>query len=276
VNDSCLIYLHVPKTAGTTMTSILRLRLKYLPSERLSFETLGGAPSDIEDIPFERRARARLVYGHVHYGIHQWIPRPSRYFTILRDPVRRVVSLYRYVLRDPNHPVNGALRESGMGLKEFVASGLDRTQTENGQVRQLAAVVDRDPVDGDLDVAISNLGDCEVVGLTERFDESVILMKRSFGWMIPYFQRRMVAPGAPSRDEPSGDAIEIIRDKNRLDLELYAEAERLFREQVATQTDTFGREVARFRRMNQVAGPTLHAGASAIRRTRAMVRSRRG
>ena len=268
----CLIFLHVPKTAGTTMTSVLRLRAKYPLSRRISFETLGRDPSDIGEIPYERRARASLVFGHLHYGVHEWLPQPSRYVTILRDPVRRVISLYNYVRRDVHHPVYRQVVGARMSLGEFVASGLDRTQTENGQTRQLAPVVGRDPTADDLTLAVNNLRGFAIVGLTERFNESLILMKRAFGWRAPYYRSEMVTPGRTLSHTVAPEFLDIIRDKNALDLELYSEAEQFFGRLIAAGGEPFRREVAWFSRVNPEAGPMVAGMASIGRRARRRVR----
>ena len=140
----CLIFLHVPKTAGWTLRGVLRY--KY-PSEILflddRYEALGG----IEKVPLEDRRRARVVTGHVFYGVHEHIPQPSDYITVLRDPIARVVSMYNHILRRPQHRLHDEVAGSGIGLEEFARAsddpGLDNQQTRlisgrgAGEVRPL-------------------------------------------------------------------------------------------------------------------------------------------
>ena len=59
-----------------------------------------------------------------------------------------------------------------------------------------------------------------MVGLTERFDESFILLRHAMGWRLPMYMSVNAAGDSesPSVDE---DAIAAIRERNRLDLELY-------------------------------------------------------
>lgn len=248
--DDCLIFVHIPKAAGRTLNSVLRRQYRH--SETIEFNTLDKGLNGFMKIPLEERARARLVRGHVHYGIHHWLSRHARYITILRDPVDRVLSLYGYILRQPKHPLHAQLTASGAGLEEFVRSGIDGTQVENGQTRQIAGIEDRDPTNDDLQAALSNLRSFVVVGLTEQFDESLILMKRLFGWRTPYYVSQNVGTGTSPGSRPiSNEALDLIRERNELDLELHAEAKRMFANLVGRQDDSFGREVARFKKMNR-------------------------
>jgi Galactose-3-O-sulfotransferase len=251
VADRCLIFVHVPKTAGRTLNRVLRRQ--YRRSETIDFTTLDKPLEEFRNVPIEERARARLVLGHVHYGVHRWIPGDATYITILRDPVHRVLSLYGYILRQPRHPLHDQLITAGIGLEEFVQTGLDRSQVDNGQTRQIAGVQETDVIRGHLGRAIENLQDFAVVGLAERFDETLILMKRELGWRTPFYVSQNVSPRPATGSHAISDqALGLIREKNGLDLELYSEASRMFEDLVAGQDRSFGQEVARFKRLNRV------------------------
>ncbi len=248
--DDCLVFVHIPKSAGHTMNSVLRRQ--YKRSETIDFNTLEKGLDGFANVPVDERTRARLVRGHVHYGIHRWLPREARYITVLRDPIQRVLSLYSYVRREPRHPLHDRLAVSGAGLEEFVETGMDRTQVENGQTRQIAGIQDQDPTPDDLKAALSNLRKFVVVGLMEQFDESLILMKRMLGWRTPYYVRQNVGGGdAAGTRAVSSHALELIRQRNDLDLALYSEARLLFQDLVARQDESFSREVSRFKMSNR-------------------------
>jgi hypothetical protein len=228
----------------------LVLRRQYKRSETIEFNTLERGVDSFAEVPSEERARARLVLGHLNYGVDRWLARDARYITVLRDPVSRVLSLYRYILREPKHPLHEKLTASGSSLEEFVDTRIDKTQVENGQIRQIASVQDRDPTGEDAQIALRNLQSFLVVGLTERFDESLILMKRQLGWRTPYYVTRNVDLAGDRTI--SSEAIELIREKNELDCELYAEAQRLIENLIDRQDESFTSEVRRFRRLNRV------------------------
>jgi hypothetical protein len=171
------------------------------------------------------------------------------------------------------------LTASGVSLDDFVSSGVDKNQVENGQTRQIAGVQEGDPTAADLEVAKRNLRGCLVVGLTEHFDESLILMRRALSWGSPYYISRNVSPGTRDRPHPgySERSLDQVRKKNQLDIELYAEARRIFEEQAADQDDSFANEISRFRRVNRwhnAVGSRAYDLAYRARHSRAVSRLR--
>src|SRR5205814_5714649 len=66
-----------------------------------------------------------------------------------------------------------------------------------------------------------------VVGICERFEESLMLIAKTFGWDVPFYENRKVSK---NRSPVDPAAIEMIREHNRLDLELYEFGQRLFDE----------------------------------------------
>ena len=272
----CIIFLHVPKTAGWTLRGVLRY--KY-PSETLFLDDPSDPLGGIEAFSREERRRARVATGHVFYGVHEHIPQPTDYFTVLRNPIARVVSMYNHVRRRPEHRLHDEVAGSGMGLEEFARgcadAGIDNQQTRLISGRARGEVVSRDSGKGgtwvaprlertDLERAKRNLDDFLLVGLTERFDETFILLRRALGWRLPMYMTRNVgrAANGSAPERPSELAIELIRKRNELDLELYEHATRLFDDAVARQPPSFQREVAAFRMLNRIPnalGPRIPA-----------------
>lgn len=225
---------------------------QYSQSVSLKFSTLDRPLSDIADIPEETRRRLELVTGHVHYGVHDFLPAPCRYITILRDPVARVLSLYKYILREPRHPLHRTVT-AGVTLEEYASTDMDQNQVENGQTRQIAGLQTGDPDEQHLETAKKNLEGFAVVGVTEKFDESLILMRQTLGWKnVPYYASRNVPRRGRAQTSPSPAAIAAIRHRNQLDLQLYELAGELFLQQVKNYPGAFDEEVARFQRLNRV------------------------
>ena len=78
-----IIYVHIPKTAGTTLNTIIERH--YPPEKRFSL-----GPRAQEDVArfkalsAAERARIWMLNGHLAYGLHDYLPGPTAYFTILR------------------------------------------------------------------------------------------------------------------------------------------------------------------------------------------------
>ena len=220
--DGCVIFIHLPKTGGRTLAAALRY--KY-PSRTLHLDSLYEPLERIEEIPLERRRAARAITGHLHYGVHRHMPQRCDYITMLRDPVARVVSMYRFIRGNPKNWLHDEVVGSAMELEEFVLRAPDPT-AENLQTRLLSGLgpgkvmalgangrlraPDQPPppvTEDDLALAKRNLDRFLVVGLTERFDESFILIRRALGWRLPMYETHNVsdAAGLPAPPSSGGD-----------------------------------------------------------------------
>lgn len=248
-DPDCLIaFLHIPKTAGTTLNSILSR--EYAPDECYEIMMRGMAwipprPTLIRRplISFSKvlRLRAavrsprklRLVRGHFDLSIARHLPDDTRFFTLLRDPVERAISHYYHYRRraiERLHPL--AMRST---LKEWV-SGCGIVEMDNGQTRRLAGEMNLPcgrVTPAMLERAISRLARFAAVGLTERFDESLLLLQRAFGWRARPAPAQNVGENRPPRIDVSEEALQVIERSNRFDRELYRFASQLFEARVS-------------------------------------------
>jgi len=248
--NRCIIFLHLPKTGGVTLRRALKW--KYAP-EMLNLETLTKPAESLADVPLSERRNARVLTGHLHYGVHEYIPQRCEYITLLREPIARVVSYYYYILGHPKHWRHAEIVRSGMSLDEFARTSPERG-VENDQTRMLsgrgAGELDAGRLGRKaLDEAKRNLERFLVVGVTERFDESFILIRRALGWKFPLYVTANVA----TRAKPASvTAVQSIRERNQLDLELYEFARGLFSAAIERHGESLQREVAVFRALNRV------------------------
>lgn len=257
MTDRVLIYLHVPKCAGQTLSSALRLsfrrsRVLYLDGLDKPLHEVVGSISP------EALSQVELVLGHIHYGVHKFLPREPAYVTVLRDPVDRVVSLYKFILREPSHPLHVRVQTSRMSLEDYVSSGIDGSQTENGQTRQISGVQFTDPDSTTLGRAKQNLSTFEVTGLTERFDETFVLLRRKMKLWMPFYISRNVSSTGQAQVSVPDRVLDLIRDRNQLDLELYDFGRAMFSRQMDEQGQAFMREVSRFKKLNRLPNSLGH------------------
>jgi hypothetical protein len=94
-----VLFLHIPKTAGTAFRTMVRKSL--FGSERLLIypEPPGIPPEMVCMLPESQLKQFRIIYGHFFFGLHEQLPDTCRYITVLRDPVRRLISHYFHHLR---------------------------------------------------------------------------------------------------------------------------------------------------------------------------------
>jgi hypothetical protein len=244
-----LIFLHNLKTGGTTLRSILARQYR---GDQIC---ILGRLNDVSAIKPEMvdDASLRVIEGHVPYGLHAWLPRPAVYVSLLRDPVERIVSLYQFIRAGEGRDIHRETQAALGSLEEFVASGV-LLEVDNGQTRRLSGC---SPGYGEcseamLEQAKANIREhFAVVGLTERFDESVLLMGRRFGWRPAlYLPEKVNRRKEPAAGLPSG-MLELIEQHNCLDRALYEYAAERFERQVAALGPDFQAEVAAFSRLNR-------------------------
>jgi carbon monoxide dehydrogenase subunit G len=246
--EPLLVFVHIRKTAGKTLRQILyrqysRPRTRLVRNFFVAPEISLNVVKDLAAHP----AELGVVHGHILFWPDIEWPDETRFLTLLRDPVERVISHY-FWLRARNSSYRKSLAEAVMG------GGIH----DNLQTRVLAASMPPfgETTDEMLETAVKSLDRLTVVGLTERFDESLVLATRVLGWRRMLYRRENVTPDKKATENISDKLIDLIKSHNALDLELYETAVKRFEQDVANQGDAFPIEVAALKRANELAEAT--------------------
>ena len=251
------IFLHIPKTAGETMTAILWRQYGESGFLEVPDPHVVGEPgrpdasfASVKRLVGSNPSQFRLVYGHMPFGIHEAVARPIRYFTMVRSPVERAVSHFHYVRREPRHRLHQEVVESRMTLHEYVTSGI-AGELENGQTALLAGFEQGAPSDDAtiLDRALANIeASFMAVGMTEDFDRSVVLFKLALGWKKPVVYETLNATSGRlpvTAVQPA--TIDAIEARNLLDAALYRSVRTRFDAQIEDAGVTMERELRQLR-----------------------------
>lgn len=239
LENKTLIFLHIPKTAGISMRQIIEAQ--YEPKTIWTVSGSGSgknAMAILSKMSDDEKRKIRLIQGHnVLCLMNSYEPQHVTLFTMLRNPIERVISHFYYVKRTPEHEDYEIVTSQGMDLKGYFIHSISK-EVNNGQTRILAGREFWNYEFGKcpselLDKAKENLENlCAVVGLTERFDETVRLLHDTFGWTIPIYEKKNVSNNKPKRSELGSETLKLLEKYNRLDIELYHFAEELFEKQL--------------------------------------------
>ena len=199
-----IVFLHIHKTAGSTFQFILENTFGVFACHTNHAKK---RVFDQSDFDFARKLfpGMRSLAGHnLIDPLRLVVPDPF-YVTFLREPVSRVISHYQ------DSVVSGNRRTFEEELRRS-------ERLENLQVKAISG-------GRDLGRAKQFLERCHFVGLTEKFELSLQVLDK----LSPYrlnlnYRKRRVAPDNAIRKAAENDPrlIEMIRDYNRLDLELYS------------------------------------------------------
>ncbi len=217
MDKRALLFLHLPKTAGTTLNRIIEWQYNPLAIFTIDPYRIRATAERLKALPERRRRALRVVRGHFYYGLHEVLPQGGTYITILRNPISRVLSSYYFIQRRPLHPLHRKVKGGRLNVEEFIRLTPHR---QNLQCSLIAGIKDHGGGTREvLEIAKQNLlKSFSVVGISEQFEESLVLMAETFGWEIPYYENHKVTKNRPPPDPAD---VEIIRSHNQFDLELY-------------------------------------------------------
>lgn len=168
------LHLHIPKTAGTTLSAILGTNIGSEHSITVSENVkgpLGG--KDPEEL-----AKYRFIFGHLSYRAVPYLPADTTVLCVLRQPGDRLLSFYLYIQRTKDHPLHRKVVDTPLSFGEFLeftATDLHLCRSvDNVQMRIISGKTEVEHLGQEPEIfttAVSNLVTGRVLfGLTERFE----------------------------------------------------------------------------------------------------------
>ncbi len=264
--EEAVIFLHLPKTAGTTINRLIEW--EYPLKEMYSVDPVlfQWSAAHLRKLPPERLRKIRMFKGHMTYGLHEVLPQPATYITVLRDPVDRVISAFYFMRSYKLHPLYWKMRRQKWSLEDFVRNA----QRDNVQSKIVAGAVYEEPCTREIvETAKDNLRNrFSVVGLSARLEESLALMKLRFGWKLSSYSSFNVTRSRPQKRDLPQATLDFIHQKNAFDIELYECAEEIFENAVRANADEVKRiagelEAARSRVQGSLGAMLFNARSAA-------------
>jgi Sulfotransferase family len=259
VAPDILIHLHIPKTGGTSLNSLVQHGFRN--NEVFGIEVFDDMGPECRDglglarydyclqllagCKTEDLRRIRYVTGHLPLGLHRAFDGHVKCFTVVRHPFDRVISEFFFRIQEGNPTRNDGRT---LSLEEYVESNHD-VHLSNYQVRVVAgspALDDKGvPVEfHHLEEAKRNISEYFLAAAPlESMAEMALMIRRIYGWPM---RRLLTEYKNKTRRrlrvrDVSPRVRKMIEESNAYDLELYewvrkrfAMQSRLFEPQLST------------------------------------------
>ena len=232
LDDEQLFFMHIPKTAGLSLIALLDQH--YVDDEICPVHE--GYRKFLEYSP-EERGLFKFIRGHFPYKLVDVLPRLPRLITFLRDPVKRTLSAISQHKRNEEQGISYFEEKIGhLDIDQFLNHPAFGISVPNVSVKYLNDILGRLSQEKkvmSLARAKERLETFDVIGFTEKFDESLAVLSHTFGFLpILYFPRINVDPSRSANTQIGQNVLDRIAEINRDEIELYEYGMKLFRKRL--------------------------------------------
>jgi hypothetical protein len=229
-----IIFLHLPKAGGTTLRHVFYDQYKYLRKGELYTINRTKETPDFLNLPQKEKDKIKVLVGHFPFGLHEHLRGDFKYVTFMRDPVDRVISAYYYNKGHQSSDVYEIIKINNLTLGEYLDRNIEpwsnNAMTKHFAGCSLQEFKEECTQEMFEKAKINVLNHCIAVGLTEKFDESLLVFQSVLNWSLPTYERKNITPIKKGKAEQDVAIIERIRSLNAYDLQLYELGAYLFQE----------------------------------------------
>jgi len=254
--ESLLYFVHIPKTAGSSLYQYLDT--VFLPHQVFPADRAIWHREILEGLPPEAINQFSCIRGHLYQMQLQRFWQACRRkvvpFTVLREPESQLLSEYDMVLRDENVPIHKIAAARQPSFLEFLREPsffghvIDNPSIANAtpgdrQAAHLLLQFESDPFaiprDEWFDRVVEKLEEYALVGILESFERTLQMLSFIFGWTCPH--------RAPHRNKMRGvkpilsaEEKAAVAALNAVDIKLYEWASARFEQQYAEMLSQLG------------------------------------
>jgi len=252
-------FIHIPKTGGTTIVDTLSRQILFNKFQRLNptrsthpRDFLEGVANLLEKVISE--SKVEVVGGHFGFAAHPKLTDPSEYFTVLRDPIERVISEY-YFMKHKAMYYQQLIESENLSLVDYIHHP-ETFYLNNLQTRLISGVSyesGENVTKAMYDLALENLKKFKVFGITEDMGSTLAIFYLSLGWKrLPYYMKSNANDQRPKRESISEQETDAIREREKYDLMLYHEAKKIFDAIIGERRDQIGEIKGRIMKPNSI------------------------
>jgi len=253
------LFIHIPKSAGTTFNDILKRNFNegYI-SLYGSKKTRFFDASELTAIA-TFFSEAQVVASH-HFTCPLTLPQSVdvtfKPITFLRDPVDRVLSTYFYQKKQVGKGIRKEFTD--LPLEEYFERVKEKGYRDSGGKWSYLCNMQAYVMDRDYDISRAKKRMSEdflLAGVSERFDESLLILKKRFktegiAFKINYVEKnkgRKLDAGKYLPEQTYKKILEV----NLMDKELHDFANQLLDEEIRKYGATFHADLENFRRQQK-------------------------
>lgn len=229
-------FMHIAKTAGTSLISLLDQRFtadEICPLDRATRKQFRLTFSERQRLAF------KFVRGHFPYSLKDDLRAP-RLITFLREPTERSLSEIHHLKRMERQGLKYIAEPiAHLTVEEFLEHPILGCHVVNRATKYLndfdsvTTVVSPAEPNPDLALAKERLAQFDFIGITERFAESLELFTYTFG--LPSIHKFPVLQASADRESwqnVSPHIIEKLEKMNRAETELYQYGLQMFEQRL--------------------------------------------
>lgn len=256
MSEETLIFIHIPKTAGSTLREIIRGQYKEESLFQRGAYHIDPEFSELFTQEIKEKAEYRaILIQHAPFGAHRHLPQKFSYIAMLREPWSRHVSDYFHAIADPLHSFYER-GQQGATLDDFTIYRIEEQKLTNSMTRLISGIQPFSPFQklppSALDTANDNMANhFAVTGITELFDESLLLMKHRYGWKRVFYRRRNVRMRKQIKIKIDPEIKQLFVNENELDYKLYKYVCHSLDNHIKGKGESFQDEVAKFQKRNR-------------------------
>lgn len=255
MKDKPLFFLHIPRTGGTTVDSILTCHFKK--EEILKIYT----KDEYEQNRFldnDKLAAIKYITGHL---LLETYDPPAIYgqdvcaFTFLREPVSRLISEYIFYKTWTNQHLFAYLNEYKVSFHDYLVSSdnLLKYRGKNFMTRCISGkgfTYNKTPLSA-LAFAKRQLAkNFYFVGITERFNESILLLGQQLQ-ITNLLHNEHNKLNSTLKQEITPADCELAKELNQADISLYHFAQNLLQERIDKLGKKFQDDLQEFVALNE-------------------------